>query len=142
VHIDWVVTCRYAESDGAVATIVGAGIDVLHVPAIPAEVGVMVAVRLAVPFEAFEDGARQDVRCQVLGPDSQPVTGEDGAPVDPLSFTVAMPAGARQLVPGWLINPLVAFQVRWHAGSAGSYTLVTSTDEDERLSPVHVLLAV
>jgi hypothetical protein len=52
-----------------------------------------------------------------------------------------MPAGSRQLVPGWLINPLVAFPVRWHAGAVGSYTLVTSTDEDERLSPVHVLLA-
>lgn len=141
MHIDWAVTCRYAESDGSVGTIVGAGIDVLRVPALPADLSVMVAVRLAVPFEAFEDGARElEATCRVLDPESQPALGLLDEPFQPLSFSVAMPAGVRQLVPGWLLNPLLAFGVRWRATAVGTYTIAIATDEDESLNPVHVLL--
>lgn len=140
MRINWAVTCRYAESDGAVGTIVGAGIDVLHVAAFPARVAIMVALRLAIAPDLLEAGEQHDVTCQVLAPDGEVVLGEDGGAEEPLRLSFIAPPGARQLVPGWLVNPLFAFQVAWLAPDAGTYSIETRTAEDESLIPVHVLL--
>ena len=53
MRIDWAVTCRYAESDGTLGTIVGAGADVIEVVMLPQPVAMMLAVRLAAPAEEF-----------------------------------------------------------------------------------------
>jgi hypothetical protein len=45
-RVDWAIPCRYAEENGGLATIVGAGIDRLYVSELPGEVGVLIALRI------------------------------------------------------------------------------------------------
>lgn len=141
MRIDWAVACRFAESDGNIATIVGAGIDVLNVPTMPVLVGVMIAVRLAAPADEFVGGATHEVTCRVLDPLGDPVLAEDGTPAESMTMGFAAgEGGVQQRVPGWLVNPLFAFQIAWIAREPGTYSIETSTGEDTRLSPIHVLL--
>ncbi len=140
MQIDWAVTCRYAESDGHIATIVGAGIDVLNVPALPALVAVMFAVRLAAPADEFEGGIQHDVTCRVLDPSGARVLADDGTPAEDLKMSFAAPEeGVQQQVTGWLVNPLFAFQIAWIAREPGTYSIETNAGEGTHLSPIHVL---
>lgn len=140
MRIDWAVTCRYAESDGTVATIVGAGIDLLYVPALPTLVGVMLAVRLAASADEFAGGTQHEVTCRVLDPSGGPVLADDDTPAQDMKLGFAAPEeGVQQRVPGWLVSPLFAFQVAWTARETGSYTIEAVAGEDTHRSPVHVL---
>lgn len=140
MHVDWAVTCRYAESDGAIGTIVGAGIDVLYVPGLPHQVGVMLAVRLAASFEEVSEGQQHTLVVRVLGPDAQPVRTPDGSAAEPLSVAFQTTAVTQQLVPGWLVAPLFALGVQWWAVEEGTYTIDIGVGDAEPLpSPVHVL---
>jgi hypothetical protein len=139
--IDWAVTCRYAESDGNVGTIVGAGIDVLYVPQLPHPVGVMAAVRLSATFEEVRDGQRHEIAGRILGPEGSPLRNPDGSEVPALTANFQA-GGATQLVPGWLVSPLFAFGFQWLATEEGTYTVhIRVGDATPSLSPVHVLKA-
>ena len=140
MRVDWAVTCRYAESDGSTATIVGAGTDVLYVPAFPSSLGIMLAVRLAAPFEEFGEGQAHDIEISIEGPGGSDVRAADGSVAAPLTARVQAAPGAHQLVPGWLVTPLVAIGVQWFASEQGTYTLVVRAgDAEPSRSPVHVL---
>ena len=140
MQVDWVVTCRYAESDGSVATIVGAGIDVLYVAGFPHEVGIMVAVRLSAPFEEVSADQGHQLIGRILGPDGAPVRARDGSAVAPLELDLHTTTGASQLVPGWLATPLHAIGLQWWAPHEGTYTIEIGVDDEEpTLTPVHVL---
>jgi hypothetical protein len=139
VQIDWAVVCRYAESDGTVATIVGAGMDVLFQPQLPAPVGVMMAVRLAASAEEFEGGRTHTFTSRVLTPDRSPVRGPDGEEVPALEAEVGAQGPLRQLVPGWLVNPMIAVGVQWVAEVYGTYSVQVAVAGVEHLSPLHVL---
>lgn len=141
VRIDWAVACRYAESDGQIATLVGAGIDVLNPPALPMMVGVMLVVRLAAAADEFEGGVQHDVTCRVLDPAGAPVLAQDDTPAEAMVMSFAAPEGVQQRVTGWLVHPLFAFQVAWIARESGSYSIETSAGDDTHLSPIHVLPA-
>jgi hypothetical protein len=140
VHIEWAVTCRYAESDMTQATIIGAGSDVLVVPQIPGPVGTMLAVRLAAPAEELVDGVMHTVRGRVRDPQADPVVAPDGSPVPDLELEFGTQGGVQQLVPGWLVNPILAFGIQWWANETGSYSLELQVDDgDEHRHPIHVL---
>ena len=140
MRVEWVVTCRYAESDGSVATIVGAGIDVLYVAGFPQEVGIMVAVRLSAPFEEVSADQGHQIIGRILGPESAPVRAPDGSAVPPLELDLHTGTGAAQLVPGWLATPLHAIGLQWWAPQEGTYTIEIGVDDEEpTLTPVHVL---
>lgn len=142
MNVDWLVTCRYAESDGTVGTIVGAGIDVLFVPQFPSPVGVMLAVRLAAPAEEIEEGQEHELVGFVRKPDGQPTRGPDGSPSPPMSVRFQAAIGGRQFVPGWLVAPMFAFGIRWLAEEEGTYTVgVGVAGADPAMTPVHVLPA-
>jgi len=142
VRIDWAVACRYAESDGHIATIVGAGVDVLNPPVLPALVGVMLVVRLAAAADEFDGGIEHDVICRVLDPSGVPVLAQDGTPAEEMRMSFAAPAeGVQQRVSGWLVHPLFALQIGWIAREPGSYSIETSAGDDTHMSPIHVLLA-
>jgi hypothetical protein len=141
LQIDWAVTCRYAESDGIVGTLVGAGIDLLYVPQLPHPVSVMLAVRLSATFEEVSEGQRHEIVGRILGPEGSPLRNPDGSEVPPLTVNFQA-GGATQVVSGWLISPLFAFGFQWLATDEGTYTVqVRVGDGVPSLSPVHVLTA-
>ena len=140
MNIDWAVACRYAESDGTVATLVGAGIDVVFLPEFPAPVGLMMAVRLAAPPDELAPGQVHQLRCRVLDPNNQPVNAPDGTEVPTLEVGIGSQVPVQQIVPGWLVNPLVAFGAQWWATEPGTYTVqVWINDGEPHLSPYHVV---
>jgi hypothetical protein len=137
----WAVTCRYAESDGNVGTIIGAGIDVLYVPDFPHQVGLMLAVRLAATLEEVAEGQQHELIARVLAPNGGLVRAPDGSEAPPLGVTFQATA-AQQLVPGWLVTPLFALGLQWWAAEEGTYTIeVSAADAEPSSSPVHVLKA-
>jgi hypothetical protein len=140
LHVDWLVTCRYAESDGQIATIVGAGIDVIHVPTFPQGVRMMVAVRLVGAFEELGDQQQHQLNISVHRPDGTSVLTPTGEIAPTLGAQFAAHPGLAQKVPGWLIAPTFALLVQWWADEEGTYTIAVSVGDDEPTrSPVHVL---
>jgi hypothetical protein len=45
-RVDWAIPCRYAEENGGLGTIVGAGIDTILVSNLPANIGLLIALRI------------------------------------------------------------------------------------------------
>lgn len=140
MRVDWAVTCRYAESDGSVGTIVGAGIDVLYAPDFPHQVSIMLAVRLAAAFEEVNEGQEHEIVVRVMGPGGGLALMPDGSEAQPLTLRFA--AAGKQLVPGWVATLLFALAVQWWATEEGAYTLEVGVDNGPATpTPVHVLRA-
>lgn len=140
MNIEWVVICRYAEVDGGRATIVGAGTDVIFANELPGPVGIMAAARLAAAPEELEPGNSYTLAARMLRPDGDPATLASGDEMPPLTVQIESSEPVRQLVPGWLVNPMVAFRLEWWATDPGTYSLELSIDDGEALlTPVHVL---
>lgn len=140
MNIDWAVTCRYAESDGVVATMVGAGVDIAFLPQFPSPIGVMVAARLAASADELAPGQVHPFRCRVLDSHGQPAVDVDGVPLEPMEVGIGSQVPVQQIVPGWLVNPLLAFGVQWMATEPMTYTIELSVDGGEpHLSPYHVV---
>ena len=140
MRVDWAVTCRYAESDGSIGTIVGAGIDLLYVPTFPHQVGVMLAVRLAASVEEVSEGQSHEIVVRVQAPGGSLVSTPDGSEAPPLTAVFQANQPVEQIVSGWLISPLFALAVQWWAVEEGTYAVnVGVGDAEPSLSPVHVL---
>jgi hypothetical protein len=142
MHIDWAVTCRYAESNGVVATLVGAGVDLLRVAELPGAVGSMVAVRLAGAPDELGPGQTHLLTVRILDPSGDPVSDPAGNVVPALETEFSSDEPVEQAVPGWLVSPLFAFGVQSWAAEEGTYTITIAVDGGEpHRSPVHVLRA-
>jgi hypothetical protein len=140
MHIDWAVTCRYAESDSVVATIVGAGVDLQRVQEIPGPVGTMLAVRLAAAPDELGPDQMHKLTVQVLDPSGDPVRDQEGDVTPPLEAEFGSEQPVQQAVPGWLVNPLFTFGVQWWVIEPGTYSITLRVDDgDAHLSPMHVL---
>jgi len=140
MHIEWVVICRYAESDGGRATIIGAGTDVIFAQQLPGPVGIMAAVRLAAAPDELGPGNSHTLSARVLRPDGDPATLADGDEAPPLTLQIETSEPVQQLVPGWLVNPMMAFRLEWWATDPGTYSAAMTIDDGEPLlTPVHVL---
>lgn len=133
------VTCRYAESDGNFATIVGAGTDVLQVPAVPHLVAIMVAVRLTAQFEEVAQQQQHAFTVRVAGPDGRPTRTPEGGEAPDLIVRFRADQ-AHQRVADWLVVPTFALAVQWWADREGAYTIEVGAGEGDPVStPVHVL---
>jgi hypothetical protein len=141
LRVDWVVTCRYAESDGTIATIVGAGIDVVALPTLPHAAAIMIAIRLAGELEEVNQGQQHPMVVRIDGPDGKAVRTPQGDAAPPLTAEFSAPPNLTQRVPGWLVTPTFALAVQWWATQEGTYTIQVSVDGREPSpTPVHVVL--
>ena len=70
MEVAWVLPCRFAEAtpDGT-ATIVGAGLDSMWVPEVPADVGVFLMMRIAGPQYEFQD--QHTVAVKLIDPERE-----------------------------------------------------------------------
>jgi hypothetical protein len=141
VRVDWAVTCRYVESDGAQGTIVGAGTDLLYVPTLPQPVGIMLAVRLAGAIEEIEAGQAHRLTIRIFDPSGEPVRAEDGSEAAPTLVELKSEEEPKQIVSGWAVSPLIALGVQWIASAEGTYTIDVGLEGGSPVpTPVHVLL--
>lgn len=131
MEVAWVLPCRFAEAtpDGT-ATIVGAGLDSMWVPEVPADVGVFLMMRIAGPQYEFQD--QHTVAVKLIDPEreEQDVLTAGFGPMDELP-----PAYDPALDPGVLIPAAVG----WRAEHFGLYTLEIYVDERRNRS-VPILL--
>jgi hypothetical protein len=120
VRIDWAVLCRYVETEGDTANILGAGVDTFWVPSFPTPIGVWVAVRM-VGLPQDVEGGPHTFRCRVLDDDMM----KEAAPPIEHTFTAKL---APAHLAGWeqgKINPVI---VQFAATGVGTYTLELMLD--------------
>jgi len=75
-RVDWAIPCRYAEENAGLATIVGAGIDRLHVSELPGQVGVLIALRIVLRED--ELGHEHEIAFTLYDPTMAEVAHLDG----------------------------------------------------------------
>jgi hypothetical protein len=130
LRVDWGIACRYAEVNDNLATIVGAGIDHLYVPALPAPVQVVVAVRLVAALDELGADKTHQVSCVVRAPDLSEVGGLSGG------LEIPVPEGARE---DWLLGIHIPLAVRFEAPGEGAYTIeIKVGGADPYQLPIHV----
>ena len=130
LRVEWAIACRYAEVNNNLATIVGAGIDHMYVPALPMNVQVVLAVRLVGdPEEATSE--THTLRCVAFGPDTLDELARAEGELDM--------RGSAVLSSDWLASIHVPMGVMFHAESEGAYRLEVSVDDsDAYLLPMHI----
>jgi hypothetical protein len=120
VEVAWALPCRFAEAtaDGS-ATLVGAGLDSLWVPEVPADIGVFMMMRITGPQYEFEE--QHSVAVRLIDPEGeqQEILATDFGPMEELP-----PAYHPGLDPGVLIPAAVS----WSAEHFGLYTLELYVD--------------
>lgn len=126
MEVAWALPCRFAEAtpDGT-ATIVGAGIDSVWTPEVPADVGVFLIMRIAGPSYEFEEAHTLAVKLIDPERDEQEVLTAGFGPVHELP---------PQHHPGLDTGILVPAAIGWPAEHFGLYTLDIVLDERPRRS--------
>jgi hypothetical protein len=130
VIVDWIIPCRYVEIHDNLATMVGAGIDTLWPPELPATVQVTAAVRITGLPDELEAGLPHTARTLVRGPDGELVAESGG------EFAIqgeGMPE-ARDWLQGFMVNVAVGFE----AAVEGTYTIEHIVDASSASVPMHV----
>jgi hypothetical protein len=120
LEVAWALPCRFAEAaaDGT-ATIVGAGLDSVWIPDVPADVGVFLMMRITGPQYEFE--AEHVVAVKLVDPerDEQDILTTEFGPMEELP-----PTYHQGLDPGILIQAAVG----WRAEHFGLHTLEIYVD--------------
>ncbi len=111
MRIDWAIACRYLELHEGLATIVGAGIDQLTVPALGTEVSVMIALRLTV---TPGDEGDHPVTVSIADPELELVGRLDG------QFHTE---GQPHQLPGWEGHHIVPLTATFTTMRAGAHTI-------------------
>lgn len=128
--MDWIIPCRYVEVHDNLATMIGAGIDTLTPPELPASVQVVTAVRLTGLPAELEAGLKHTTRTIVRGPQGDVVSEAEG------EFEVegeGIP-DQRDWLQGFVINVAVAFE----ALVAGTYMIEHAVDASSATVAIHV----
>jgi hypothetical protein len=125
VRIDWAIPSRFAEAgqDGT-ATLIGAGVDSLWVSDVPADVGVMLMVRLAAPPDEFDEQHELEVR--LVKPDSEE------REILKVKFGPIPKSALFQ--PGFEQGLFVPTAIGWHVEERGLYTLELYLDSRRQRS--------
>jgi hypothetical protein len=131
VNIDWVIPCRYVEVHDNLATIVGAGIDTFWVAAFPAQLQVMMAVRLTATPEELEEASEHEVRNVLRGP--------GGDVLSEVAGTIAI-GGQGEIRQDWLQGVMLATMAAVDAAEPGAYTFEHHVDQSSASVPLHVVL--
>jgi hypothetical protein len=133
VNLDWIIPCRYAEVHDNLATMVGAGIDTWWLPAFPAPIQVVVAVRLLA--SADELGPDHDHTARNV------ITDPSGTVLSDLehTFQISSSEQAAAARTEWLNGIEVVTVVQFEAVGPGSYSFEHIVDESSKTVPMHVL---
>ncbi len=129
--VDWIIPCRYVEIHENLATMIGAGIDTLTPPTLPAGVQVTTAVRLTGLPAELEAGLKHTTRTVVRGPDGEIVSEVAG------EFEVeghGPPPDKHDWLQGFVVNLAVAFE----ATVPGTYKIEHFVDASSAVVAMHV----
>ena|SRR5947209_4120114 len=120
MEVAWALPCRFAEAaaDGT-ATLVGAGVDSLWAPEVPADVGVVLMMRIAGPTYEFEEEHQLAVRLVDPERDEQEMLSATFGPMEQVPPL---------LHPGLDAGILVPAGIGWRAEHFGLYTLEIAVD--------------
>ena len=129
MNIDWVLVCRYVEVHDNLGTIVGAGIDAVWVPDIPAPIQVLLAVRLMGLPEELTIDQKHSVVSRVRDPQDQ-IVGEVGGDLS---------VEARSARPDWLAGIIVPAVIRFEVAKEGTHTVEQSVDAASYAVPIHIV---
>jgi hypothetical protein len=129
VRIDWAVVCRYIEVNGGLATIVGGGIDTYTLAAFPADLQVIMAVRVVAQDDEVGPDRPHTFGVKVLDPSMEPISEL------PTPFTLG---GSRHKRPGWESGTILSVVHVFHAETPGVYTIDLSVDG--RSHPVSIVV--
>ncbi len=66
--VDWAIACRFVEVHDNLVTVVGGGIDRTTVPALPAQIAFMLAVRFVAPPEELGQDNPHPLRLAITSP--------------------------------------------------------------------------
>lgn len=134
MRIEYVIPCKYAEVNDALATIIGAGIDTTQVPGFPSRVQLMLAIRVLGTDEEMPGEHR--IQCSVRDSNGNPVGEELDAE---LTLPGANIPGGHPAGEGWLQNLMLALGVAFEAPAAGAYTIHVMFDDAEYPVPVYIV---
>ena len=130
MRIEWAIPCRYAEVNGGLPTIVGAGQEVIFA-SLPAVCQLYVAIQLLAAPEEFNDPRDHRLVIDVLDP-------EGAAAAEPLEARFA-PRLDADVSAEWLVPLAVVKLVQWVANRAGVYRFRVQVDDaEEVVVPVRV----
>jgi hypothetical protein len=130
VNVDWIIPCRYVEIHENLATMVGAGIDTLWPPELPATVQVTAAVRISGLPEELEEDLPHTARTLVRGPGGELVAEAGG------EFAVQGEGAPEQR--DWLQGFMVSVAISFEAAAEGTYTIEHIVDASSASVPMHV----
>jgi hypothetical protein len=130
LNIDWVIPCRYLEVHDNLGTIIGAGIDTLWLPDLPAPVQVMMAVRLLAMADELTEEHAHSAKNVVRDPAGEIVTEVSG------ELRVSG-QGARE---EWLTGLVLPTVVQWEATEEGAYTIEHVVDDASSSVPIHIVV--
>ena len=130
MNVDWIIPCRYVEVHDNLATMIGAGIDTLTPPDLPAGVQLVTAVRLTGLPAELEAGLKHTSRTVVRGPDGEVVSEAEG------EFEVEGEGSPdqRDWLQGFVVNLAVAFE----AAEPGTYMVEHTVDASSATVAIHV----
>lgn len=129
MHIDWVIPCRFSEVHDNLGTLIGAGIDTLWVPGFPANVQVVMAIRLLATADELGDDHQHTISNIVRGPGDNKVNEQSA------EFAIGMENARDDWLNGLIMNSVVAFP----AVSQGTYTVEHQVDGSTSSVPIHVV---
>jgi hypothetical protein len=128
LRIDWIIACRYVEVHDRLGTIIGAGIDTLWVPELPATLRVGIAIRLV----AMPDEVQPGVKHVVVNRIRDPQATEIGQGTLELELS-----GEPQ--PDWLTGVIVPAAVTFEAAEEGTFTIEFEIDGIATALPISVI---
>jgi hypothetical protein len=129
MNIDWVIPCRYVEVHDNLGTIIGAGIDTFWLPNLPAQLRVLLAIRLLAMTEELDPAIQHPIRNVIRDPNGELVTEQSG------TFAI----GAQSARPEWLAGIIVPTAVVFQVNDEGTYTIEFGIDDASESLPIHVV---
>ncbi len=129
MRVDWAIPCRHVEVHDNLATIVGAGIDHIWLPSVPAPVQVSLAIRLVFVPDELDPAVPHNLRVAAISPDRQTLAEVDGA------LNVAVPPGVAD---DWLRGLHVPMVIQFMAESEGRYSLEITVDGHTMGVPMNI----
>ena len=128
MNIDWIIPCRYLEVHDGLGTIIGAGIDTIWLPELPAPIQVLLAVRLLVTPDEMSSEEPHVVANRIRNPDGEVLVETRGE----------MMIGGDVTRPEWLIGATIPVVLQFEAVDQGAYMIELDVDDATKSLPIHV----
>ena len=129
LRVDWLIPCRYAEAVDGLATMIGAGANVVVMPELPNAAAVHVVGRIA---GLAEPGSDHQIVAQVLGPDFAPVA-------EPVELTLTMGERSEFNPEGWEDHMIVHLALQFPVEEYGVHLVEVRVDERSATLQLHIV---